>query len=90
MDGMSVSVEFYGIPRQRTGVAAVVVECGSLGEIVCELATRFPALAETCFDGPALKPGFVVNVDGDRFVRDPDATIADGAAMLILSADAGG
>ena len=32
----------------------------------------------------------LVNLDGERFISDPDTLIHDGQCVLILSADAGG
>jgi len=87
---MSVTVELFGIPRQRAGVSQTLVEGSRLDEVLQELAAKFPALAETCFETNRLKPGFLVNLDGDRFVRDPRTPLADGSSLLILSADAGG
>ena len=87
---MSVRVELFGIPRERAGVAETTAEGSSLGEVLADLATRFPRLAEGCFAGSGLRPSYVANVNGERFVTDPATQLAPGDALLILSADAGG
>ena len=91
---MNIRVELYGIARQRAGTDQVVVktplEPARLGDVIGELAARFPRLAEGCFDGDRLRAGYVASVDGDRFVTDPDTPLRSGEALLILSADAGG
>jgi len=87
---MSIAVEFYGITRQRAGTAMATAVGRSLGEVLCDLADQFPHLAETCFDGQRLKPGFVANVDGQRFVSDPRTPLDGETHLLILSADVGG
>lgn len=91
---MSVTIEFFGIPRQRAGTARVEIEAGSFGDALAVLSERFPALAGACFevrDGTGrLRPGYVANLNGDRFVSEPDTPLADGDSLLILSADAGG
>ena len=87
---MLVNVEFYGIPRSRTKVASASATGATLGEILLDLATRFPALRESCMDGSALKPGFVANLRGDRFVSDPNTMLQEGDWLLLLSMDAGG
>ena len=86
---MSITIEFFGVPRQRAGTERVEIEAGSLGEALAVLCERFGGLAEMC-DGERLRPGYVANLNGDRFVSEPDTPLADGDSLLILSADAGG
>jgi molybdopterin converting factor small subunit len=89
---MSITVELFGIPRSRAGVARTEASGTRLDEVVAELARRFPRLAEECLD-PArgrLQPGTLANLNGQRFVTDPATALAPGDALLILSADAGG
>ena len=89
---MSITVELFGIPRQRAGVAKTEATGTRLDEVLADLARRFPRLAEECFrqrDG-GLKSGTLVNLNGRRFVTDPATVLAPGDALLILSADAGG
>jgi molybdopterin converting factor small subunit len=88
---MSVRFEFFGIPRERAGVTAIDLrDPRTLGEALCMLSQRLPALADTCFHDSKLKPGYLANVNGERFTTDPDAPLRPGDAVLILSADAGG
>jgi molybdopterin converting factor small subunit len=91
---MSVTIEFFGVPRQRAETERVEIEARNLGEALAVLSERFVAMAVVCFDicdgVGRLRPGYVVNLNGDRFVSDPDTPLADGDALLILSADAGG
>ena len=91
---MTIRVEFYGIPRQRAGCDHCVVEypaaAVSLGELLTTLATRFPQLAAECFDGPHLRAGYMANVGGERFVRNPETVLPTETMVLILSTDAGG
>ena len=86
----SVHVEFFGIPRQRAGVAACDAAPGSLGQVLKELAKRYPQLAEGCLDQGRLRKGFIANLNGDRFVESLDTPLQAGDCLLILSADAGG
>ena len=87
---MSITVEFFGIPRQRAGVASATAEGSCLGEVLLDLAARYPELAKVCFDGKGLKTGFIANLNGRRFVADPETPLEDGEPLLILSADVGG
>lgn len=87
---MPVTVEFYGIPRRRAGVASVEVEAATLGELCTAVARLLPAFGESCLDGDRLRLGYVANVDGERFTTEPTTPLADGSHVLLLSADVGG
>jgi molybdopterin converting factor small subunit len=90
---MAICVEFYGIVRQRAGTAAVELAVDgplTLAEVLERIASRFPRVASECLCGNRLRSGYVANVDGARFLSDPDTELPDGSVLLILSADAGG
>ena len=90
---MVIHVEFFGVARQRAGTAEVAVSVEgpmTLGFLLTRLAVQFPHWAGECLDGNRLRPGYIINVDGDRFVRDPEERLEDEASLLIMSADAGG
>jgi molybdopterin converting factor small subunit len=87
-------VEFFGVPRERAGIASLDVQAGTLGQLWTTLAAQIPALGNLiCADrlnGARLTPSVVANLNGDRFVSDPATPLADSDSILILSADAGG
>lgn len=89
-----IHVEFFGIPRHRAGVAEAVVHVGSpsvsLQELLHLLADRFPTLAEDCLDAGRLAASCTANVNGEQFLREPQARLHDGDRLLLMSADAGG
>ena len=87
---MSVTVEFFGIPRERAGTAKAMVAAGTLGGALLELGRSYPQFAESCLQSGNLAKGYVVNLNGERFVTDVDTPLRAGDAILILSADAGG
>ena len=91
---MTVYVELFGIPRERVGKSLVEVETADsvvrLGDVVLDLAAKYPALAQECFRGDQLREGYVANLQGERFVTEPDTKLRSGQSLLILSADAGG
>ena len=87
---MQVAVELFGIPRARAGVARTTAQGGCLGDVLAELATRFPALAESCIDGRQLRPSFTANLGGQRFITAPESPLREGDTVLLLSLDAGG
>jgi len=87
---MAIHVELFGIPRERAGVGAAEVAGRTLGDVLTALAARFPRLAGECICDARLVDGYTANVNGQRFVVDPATPLADGDAVLLLSADAGG
>jgi molybdopterin converting factor small subunit len=90
---MPVRVEFFGIARQRAGVAVLEVPMaaptGTLGEVLGGVVDRVPSLSDLV-PGGLLHDSLQANLDGRSFVSDPATAIRDGQSLLILSADAGG
>ncbi len=87
---MQIAVELFGIPRARAGLAKTSALGSNLGDVLADLAQKFPRLAETCIDGRTLRPGFVANVSAERFVTSPETPLNEGDTVLLLSLDAGG
>jgi molybdopterin converting factor small subunit len=87
---MQIAVELYGIPRARAGVAKISASGHNLGDVLLDLAEKLPQLGDTCIDGRSLRPGFVVNLSGERFVTSPETPIRPNDTVLLLSLDAGG
>jgi molybdopterin converting factor small subunit len=87
---MRVSVELFGIPRLRAGVSKTEAVGSNLGDLLCDLAQRYPALAEACISGRQLKAGFTANISGAQFVTNPETELKEGDSLLLLSMDAGG
>lgn len=91
---MPVQVEFFGIARQRAGTSGVTVSMSGdtirLDELFHVLADRCPQWAAECLEGDCLRAGYLANINGQRFVRDPRTTMRSGDELLIMSADAGG
>ena len=82
-------VEFLGVPRQRAGIAELVVDARTLGQLLATLADRLPALSDLIV-GDRLRPSFAANLNGDEFISDPGTPLGADDCVLILSADAGG
>jgi molybdopterin converting factor small subunit len=87
---VAVRVEFYGIPRQRAGVATANVVGTRLGDVFQELARQFPQFAQDCVVDGCLRSGFTANLNGERFTTDPETVVGDSDVVLIMSLDAGG
>ncbi|HUQ88566.1 MAG TPA: MoaD/ThiS family protein [Vicinamibacterales bacterium] len=82
-------VEFLGVSRDRAGIAELHVEADTLGRLLGTLAVRTPGLAELILVN-RLHPSLAANLNGDRFISDPETPLADEDRVLILSSDAGG
>jgi molybdopterin converting factor small subunit len=87
---MRITVELFGIPRVRAGTAETSATGSNLGDVLADLARRFPPLADVCIEGRALRPGFIVNLSAERFVSSPETVLREGETVLLLSLDAGG
>jgi molybdopterin converting factor small subunit len=85
-----VVVELYGVPRLRAGRGRVEQEATTVGEALNGLGASCPTLAGSVLVGDSLHPAYLLNLNGDRFVSDPAAPLADGDVLLLISADAGG
>ena len=82
-------VEFFGVSRDRAGVAEMDVEADTLGRLLGVLAAQVPALAEL-IDRDRLHPSLAANLNGDRFISDPHTALTNADRVLILSSDVGG
>ena len=82
-------VEFLGIPRERAGISEVEIDAATLGQLLGELAVRFPRFGELVTAG-TLHRSLTANLNGDEFVNDPRTVLAREDHLLILSADVGG
>lgn len=90
----SITIELFGIPRQRAGCARCELQFAAgpvtLQAALSRLAEELPGLAGECILKGRLMPAYAANLGSERFVSDPDLILPDGAELLILSADAGG
>ena len=82
-------VEFFGVPRQRAGISELEMHAQTLGQLLVKIVAEVPSFEEFVVSG-RLHAAFVANLNGDRFVEDPETQLGEGDCVLILSADAGG
>jgi molybdopterin converting factor small subunit len=85
-----VTVEFYGIPRQRAGRSQLAVAASTLREALRGVERICPALGPLTEPDGRLTPHYLVSLEGQRFLADPDQALRPGDRLLLLSADAGG
>jgi molybdopterin converting factor small subunit len=84
----AITVEFYGIPRQRAGRAELTVLADTLGDLLQAVQASCPDLR--LVEETGLTPQYRISVDGRRFVTELGEKLKPGERVLILSADAGG
>ena len=82
-------VEFLGIPRQRAGVSEIEIQADTLGQLLGMLSAQIPSFSEF-ISVDRLHSALVANLNGDRFISDPQTPLRRNDSVLILSADAGG
>lgn len=87
---MSVTIELFGIPRRRAGVAEVSLRARTLAEAVRQLEAACPQLAGLVTSEGNLSPQVLLSLDGTRFTGNLDQELPDDARLLLFSADAGG
>jgi len=86
----SVTVEFYGIPRQRAGRAQLVVQGFCMADVLHAIQRDCPGLSDLVEPDGRLSPHYLLCVDGSGFVADFGHPLGPDAKVLLLSADAGG
>jgi molybdopterin converting factor small subunit len=87
---MPVTLEFFGLVRQWAGRPSLTVEASTLGDALGRAAAEIPQLCPACLLNGRLQPGYLANVNCQRFTTDPATPLDPGDAVLILTADVGG
>jgi molybdopterin converting factor small subunit len=85
-----VTVEFFGMARQRAGCARMEVAAGNIAEALSAVSRACPALRDVMGTDGGVAKEYLVSVNGQRFVREGGQALREGDAVLVLGADAGG
>ncbi len=85
-----VTVEFYGMARQRAGCARADLEAGTVAEALAAAVRACPGLGAVVRPDGGVAKEYLVSVNGERFVREAGQELREGDAVLLLGADAGG
>ncbi len=86
----TITVELYGIPRERAGRAEWTVEAHTVREALTALERACPRLAGLLLADGRVAPEYLLSIDGRRFVADASEVLRPGERVLLLSADVGG
>jgi hypothetical protein len=87
---LEVTVEFYGIPRERAGRAELTVTADTVAEALAAIERACPGLRGLLRPDGGLAPQYLLSIDGQRFLTDVSQPVPAGARLLLLSADVGG
>ena len=85
-----ITIELFGIPRQRAGLAQITVHANTLADAVGQLEASCPRLAGLIQADGTLSPHYLLSLNGEHFVGDLREILPAKARLLLLSADAGG
>ncbi len=85
-----VTVELYGLPRLRAGAERCELPAGPLHELLGALAGALPGLVPDILRDGRLTEHALIAIDGRDLIVEPDTPIADGAVLVLISAQAGG
>lgn len=85
-----VILELYGVARLRAGLGRLELDATNVGEALTGLGAACPRLVGAVLVDHGVHPAYRLSLNGERFVTDPATPLADGDALLLLSADVGG
>ncbi|HMF13954.1 MAG TPA: MoaD/ThiS family protein [Gemmataceae bacterium] len=90
MDTVEVTVEFFGIPRQRAGRAELTVQARTIVDLLSAVEQACPGLEGLVRSDGRMAPQYLLSVDGREFGTNLQRRLKPGERVLLLSADAGG
>jgi molybdopterin converting factor small subunit len=85
-----VTVEFYGIPRQRAGRAELAVAARTVADLLDAIERTCPGLTGLRRPDGRLSAHYLLSLEGREFLTDLSRELRPGERVLLLSADAGG
>lgn len=89
-DAPLVTVEFFGIPRQRAGRSQLAVAAATVAETLELVRRACPGLTDIIRPDGRPASIYLFSVNGRSFVTDLSEPLSPGDHLLLLSADAGG
>lgn len=90
MAGQRVTIELFGLARHRGGCAETIAEGRTVAELLHAVGNACPGLRDVIRGDGSISRQYLVSIDGERFVADPEQAVPVGSRLLILGADAGG
>jgi molybdopterin converting factor small subunit len=87
---VEVTVELYGMPRQRAGRSELRVSAGTAAAALRAAAALCPGLGAVLRTDGGLSRHCLLSLNGREFLTDLTRPLEEGDRLLLLSADAGG
>lgn len=84
-----ITIEFYGIPRLRSGCAEMKVNAQSALDALRMVQAHYPQWTDL-MNGDQLTSHYRLSLEGKEFIIDISQKIPTGSHLLLLSADVGG
>ena len=84
------TIELFGVPRLRAGTSRFECDAATVGAALRSLGEVFPALLGSVIDGDRVRSTYILSINGDRFVSEPDSPLRPHDVLMLLSADVGG
>jgi molybdopterin converting factor small subunit len=84
-----VTVEFFGVPRERAGRAQLAIRARTVREALDAVELVCPGI-RGLHGRSKLNSQYLLSLGGDRFITNLSEILPNGARLLILGADAGG
>lgn len=85
-----ITIELFGVPRIRAGRSSVVLDASTLGQALRLLGRSCPTLEGALLDDGTPAEGYLVSLNGERFIADPATPLRPDDRLILLSADVGG
>jgi len=85
-----VTIELFGLARQRGGRAELTARGATVAELLGSVVRMCPGLNDLVAPDGTLARHYLVCIDGERFIDDPSESFPAGSRLLILGADPGG
>jgi sulfur-carrier protein len=87
---VSVVVELYGVPRMRAGRRQYQVRATCVGDAMAALERECPQLSGSVLANGWPLSAYRLSLNGQFFVSNPALQLAEGDALVLIAADAGG
>ena len=85
-----VTIELYGTARLRVGQAEVTVSASTPAVALAAAVRECPAFAALLRPDGWVASAYLLSVNGEKFVTEPNETLRPGDRLVVLAADAGG
>jgi molybdopterin-guanine dinucleotide biosynthesis protein A len=87
---VTITFEFFGLARRRSGRDTLQVAARTVGEALAALEKACPGLSGSVVEAGRLSPHYRLSINAREFVTDAGRVLVDGDRLIVLSAESGG